>query len=203
MQCNAAQYIYKGKVKEMIEKKAPASMHKDIEAIMFTKQEISQITNEIASRINKDFEGEEIIAVVILKGSIMFAADLIRCLTMNVKLDFMQASSYGSGTTSTGVIKIKKDLDSDIRDKNVLIIEDIIDSGRTLSLLKKELQDRGAKTVSIATLLSKPERRVVEVETEYIGAEIPDEFVVGYGLDFDEQYRQMDYIGILKPEAYM
>lgn len=187
----------------MIEKKAPASMHKDIEAIMFTKQEISQITNEIASRINKDFEGEEIIAVVILKGSIMFAADLIRCLTMNVKLDFMQASSYGSGTTSTGVIKIKKDLDSDIRDKNVLIIEDIIDSGRTLSLLKKELQDRGAKTVSIATLLSKPERRVVEVETEYIGAEIPDEFVVGYGLDFDEQYRQMDYIGILKPEAYM
>ncbi|MGN0164204.1 MAG: hypoxanthine phosphoribosyltransferase [Candidatus Ornithomonoglobus sp.] len=187
----------------MITKTAPDSMHKDIEAIMFTKQEISQITNEIAAKVNKDFEGEEIIAVVILKGSIMFAADLIRCLTMNVKLDFMQASSYGSGTSSSGVINIKKDLDSDIEGKNVLIIEDIIDSGRTLSLLKTELQSRGAKTVKIAALLSKPERRVVEVEAEYIGAEIPDEFVVGYGLDFDEKYRQMDYIGILKPEAYM
>ncbi|MGM9936185.1 MAG: hypoxanthine phosphoribosyltransferase [Candidatus Ornithomonoglobus sp.] len=187
----------------MITKTAPDSMHKDIEAIMFTKQEISQITNEIAAKVNKDFEGEEIIAVVILKGSMMFASDLIRCLTMNVKIDFMQASSYGSGTASSGVINIKKDLDSDIEGKNVLIIEDIIDSGRTLSLLKKELQNRGAKTVKIAALLSKPERRVVEVDVEYIGAEIPDEFVVGYGLDFDEKYRQMDYIGILKPEAYM
>lgn len=186
-----------------MEKNMNNSMHNDIEAIMFTKQELSQITNELAARINNDFKGEELLAVVILKGSIMFAADLIRCLTMNVKIDFMQASSYGSGTESTGVIKIKKELDTDIKDKNVLIIEDIIDSGRTLALLKKELEGRGAKTVRIAALLSKPDRRVVEVDAEYIGAEIPDEFVVGYGLDFDEKYRQMDYVGILKPEAYM
>lgn len=178
-------------------------MHNDIQAIMYTKQEIDMMVHRMAAQINEDFEGEELIAVCILKGSIMFSADLIRCLTMNVKIDFMQASSYGSGTESSGVIKIKKDLDADISGKNVLIIEDIIDSGRTLSLLKEELKNRGAKDVRIATLLSKPDRRVVEVYAEYIGAEIPDEFVVGYGLDMDEKYRQMDYVGILKPEVYM
>jgi hypoxanthine phosphoribosyltransferase len=115
----------------------------------------------------------------------------------------MQASSYGAGTESSGVIKIKKELDSNIEGKNVLIIEDIVDSGRTLALLKEELKSRGAKSVKIAALLSKPARRVVDVEVEYIGAEIPDEFVVGYGLDMDEKYRQLDYIGILKPEVYM
>ncbi len=161
------------------------------------------MVHKIASQINEDFAGEEVIAVIILKGSMIFAADLIRCLTVNVKLDFMQASSYGSGSVSSGVINIKKDIDTDIIGKNVIIIEDIIDSGNTLSLLKKEMQERGAKTVKIASLLSKPDRRVVEVEVEYIGSDIPDEFVVGYGLDMDEKYRQMDYIGILKPEIYM
>ena len=154
-------------------------------------------------QINEDFKGEEVIAVVILKGSVMFAADLIRCLTVNVKLDFLQASSYGSDTVSSGEIKIKKDIDSDIRGKNVLLIEDIVDSGRTLSLLKDEMKKRGAKNVKIASLLSKPERRVIDVDVEYIGTDIPDEFVVGYGLDMDEKYRQLDYIGILKPEVYM
>lgn len=178
-------------------------MHRDIKEIMYTKQELDLLVHQIAAKINKDYEGDELIAVVILKGSIMFAADLIRCLTMNVKIDFMQASSYGSGTESSGVIKIKKDLDSDIKGKNVLIIEDIADSGRTLSLLKQNLKDRGAKDVRIASLLSKPSRRVVDVEIEYVGTDIPDEFVVGYGLDMDEKYRQMDYIGILKPEVYM
>lgn len=178
-------------------------MHQDIKEIMYTKQELDLLVHQIAAKINKDYEGDELIAVVILKGSIMFAADLIRCLTMNVKIDFMQASSYGSGTESSGVIKIKKDLDSDITGKNVLIIEDIADSGRTLSLLKQNLKDRGAKDVRIASLLSKPSRRVVDVDIEYVGTDIPDEFVVGYGLDMDEKYRQMDYIGILKPEVYM
>lgn len=178
-------------------------MHNDIKAIMFTKQEISTITNQMAMQINKDYDGEELLAVIILKGSIMFAADLIRCLTMNVKIDFMQASSYGSGTVSSGKIVIKKDLSEDITGRNVLIIEDIIDSGRTLALLKEELKSRGAKSVKIAALLTKPERHIVEVDAEYIGAEIPDEFVVGYGLDMDEKYRQLDYIGILKPEVYM
>lgn len=178
-------------------------MHNDIKEILFTKQEIDMMVHKIASQINEDFEGEELIAVIILKGSMIFAADLIRCLTVNVKLDFMQASSYGSGTTSSGVINIKKDIDTDIKGKNVLLIEDIIDSGNTLNLLKQEMQSRGAKTVKIASLLSKPDRRVVDVEVEYIGTDIPDEFVVGYGLDMDEKYRQMDYIGILKPEIYM
>ena len=178
-------------------------MHNDIKEILFTKQEIDLMVHKIASQINEDFAGEEVIAVIILKGSMIFASDLIRCLTVNVKLDFMQASSYGSGSVSSGVINIKKDIDTDITGKNVIIIEDIIDSGNTLALLKKEIESRGAKTVKIASLLSKPDRRVVDVLVEYIGSEIPDEFVVGYGLDMDEKYRQMDYIGILKPEIYM
>ena len=178
-------------------------MHNDIKAILLTKQEIDMMVHRIASSINDDFYGEEVTAVVILKGSIMFAADLVRCLTVNVKLDFMQASSYGGGVESSGVINIKKDLETDVKGKNVLIIEDIVDSGRTLSLLREEIEKRGAKKVAIASLLSKPSRRVVDVEVEYIGAEIPDEFVVGYGLDMDEKYRQLDYIGILKPEVYM
>ena len=178
-------------------------MHNDIKAILLTKQEIDMMVHKIASSINDDFYGEEVTAVVILKGSIMFAADLVRCLTVNVKLDFMQASSYGSGVESSGVINIKKDMETDVKGKNVLIIEDIVDSGRTLSLLREEIEKRGAKKVAIASLLSKPSRRVVDVEVEYIGTDIPDEFVVGYGLDMDEKYRQLDYIGILKPEVYM
>ena len=178
-------------------------MHNDIKEILLTKQEIDMMVHRIASSINDDFYGEEVTAVVILKGSIMFAADLVRCLTVNVKLDFMQASSYGSGVESSGVINIKKDMETDVKGKNVLIIEDIVDSGRTLSLLREEIEKRGAKKVAIASLLSKPSRRVVDVKVEYIGTEIPDEFVVGYGLDMDEKYRQLDYIGILKPEVYM
>ena len=178
-------------------------IHEDIKEIMFTKQELDLMVHNIAARINDDFANEELVAVIILKGSVMFAADLIRCLTMNVKMDFMQASSYGSGTESSGNIDIKKDIDGDIRDKNVLIIEDIVDSGRTLSLIKDEMKKRGAKRVAIASLLSKPSRRTHDVEVEYIGTDIPDEFVVGYGLDMDEKYRQLDYIGILKPEVYM
>ncbi len=177
-------------------------MHDDIKQIMFTKDEIDAMVHEIADKLNCEFKGEELIAVCILKGSIMFAADLIRSLTMNVKIDFMQASSYGSGTESSGVIKIKKDLDNDIAGKNVLIIEDIVDSGRTLKLLRREFEARGARTVRVAALLSKPSRCMVDVDVEYTGSEIPDEFVVGYGLDLDEKYRQLDYVGILKPEIY-
>lgn len=177
-------------------------MHKDLKKVMFDEGQIVGLADSIAERINADYEGESLTAVVVLKGSLVFAADLIRRINADVRVDFMQASSYGVGTESSGVIKIKKDLESDISGENVLIIEDIVDSGRTLSLLKKELADRGAKSVKIAALLSKPARRVVDVEIEYIGAEIPDEFVVGYGLDFAERYRNLPYIGILKPEVY-
>ena len=179
------------------------NMHRDIRTIMFTKQELDHMVHELAHQINRDFAGEELVAVVILKGSFIFAADLIRSLTMNVKLDFMQVSSYGGGTRSSGIINVKKDLDTDIKDKNVLIIEDIVDSGRTRALLRDELEKRGAKTVRIVSLLSKPSRRVANVKVDYIGTDIPDEFVVGYGLDMDEKYRQLDYIGILRQEVYM
>ena len=177
-------------------------MHKDIKEIMFTESELRGLVDSVAERINADYGDEEIIAVVVLKGSLIFSADLIRKLNMNVRVDFMQASSYGAGTESSGTIKIKKDIENDVRGKNVLILEDIIDSGRTLSLLKQEMKNRGAASVKIATLLSKPSRHVVKVETEYIGAEIPDEFVVGYGLDLAEKYRNLPYIGVLKPEVY-
>ena len=177
-------------------------MHKDIERILFPKEDIDGIVSDMAERINKDFAGKEIIAVVVLKGSIMFGADLVRKLNADTSIDFIQASSYGFGTASTGKIKIKKDLDFDIKGRHVLIIEDIIDSGRTLSLLKKNFKERNAASVSIASLLSKPSRRVVDVGAEYIGAEIPDEFVVGYGLDYAEKYRGLEYIGILKREIY-
>lgn len=179
-----------------------SSMHSDLKKIMFDESKLNEIVESMSDSINKDYGDVEIIAVVVLKGSLIFSADLIRKLNMNVRIDFMQASSYGAGTESSGVIKIKKDLENDIKGKHVLIIEDIIDSGRTLSLLKKELKSRGAESVKIAALLSKPSRHVVEVEAEYIGAEIPDEFVVGYGLDLAERYRNLPYIGVLKPEVY-
>lgn len=179
-------------------------MHKDIKEIMFSEEEINRIVDELAAKINADYdEDDELVAVIVLKGSLMFGADLIRKLKMRVSIDFIQASSYGASTVSSGVIKIKKDLDVDIENKNVLIIEDIIDSGRTLALLKENLKARNAKSVKIASMLSKPSRRVVDVEAEYIGAEIPDEFVVGYGLDMAQKYRQFNYIGVLKPEVYM
>ncbi len=178
-------------------------MHKDIEKVLFNEAQIEEIVGNVAEKINNDYGDSEIVAIVILKGSLVFSADLIRRLDMNVQVDFMQASSYGFGTESSGVIKIKKDLETDIRGKHALIIEDIIDSGRTLSLLKEELKKRGAASVKIASLLSKPARRVVDVETEYLGTEIPDEFVVGYGLDYAERYRNLPYIGILKPEVYL
>ncbi len=178
-------------------------MHSDIREIMFSEEQLSGIADTIAEKINEDYGDTDIIAAVVLKGSLIFSADLLRRLKMRVRIDFVQASSYGAGTESGGEIKIKKDLENDVAGKHVLIIEDIVDSGRTLSLLRKELMERGAASVRIAALLSKPSRRVVDVEVEYIGAEIPDEFVVGYGLDLAERYRNLPYIGVLKPEVYL
>lgn len=177
-------------------------MHMDVQEILLDEARLAELTDEISAKINRDYSGEPVLAVVVMKGSLIFAADLIRKLDLDVSVDFMQASSYGVGSESSGTIKIKKDLESDVTGKNVLIIEDIADSGRTLSLLKKEIAERGAKTVRIASLLSKPARRVVDVELEYVGTDIPDEFVVGYGLDFAEKYRNLPYVGILKPEVY-
>ncbi len=152
--------------------------------------------------LNKDYNGEELLVVVILKGSMIFAADLVKELTMPVTIDFMRASSYGSGTASSGFINIKQDLGTDISGKNVLIIEDIIDSGNTLHKLKELLRERNPKTIRICTLLDKPARRVTPVDVEYSGIAIPDEYVVGYGLDYNEILRNLPYVGVLKREIY-
>ena len=154
-------------------------IHDDIKEIMIPEDEIHKIVKSLGEQINRDYEGKEILFVVILKGSLVFAADLMREIHVPLKLDFMQASSYGSGTKSSGFINIKKDLDNDAAGKDILIVEDIV-----------------------CTLLSKPSRREMDVEVEYIGRDIPDEFVVGYGLDFNERYRHLPYVGILKPKVY-
>ncbi len=177
-------------------------MNKDIKSILLSEEKIAELTDALAKQINRDYADKELLFVIILKGSVVFAADLLRRLTVNVKIDFMQASSYGTSSVSSGSVKIKKDIENDAAGKNVLIVEDIVDSGNTLFKLKKLFEERNAASVKICTLLSKPERRETDVVCEYVGAEIPDEFVVGYGLDYNEQYRNLPYIGVLKPEVY-
>lgn len=177
-------------------------MHKDVKSVLLSEERISELVVELAERINRDYAGKDILFVVILKGSAIFAADLLRHITVNVSLDFMQASSYGSTSVSSGDVKIKKDIENNAEGKHILIVEDIVDSGNTLFKLKKLFNERNAASVKICTLLSKPERRETDVVCEYVGTEIPDEFVVGYGLDFNEKYRNLPYIGILKPEVY-
>ena len=177
-------------------------MHKNVERVLISEEEINSSVNKIAAQINKDLNGEPLLVVCILNGSTPFAMDLIKKLTMPVELDFMQVSSYGKSTASSGFINLKKDLEQDITGKNILIVEDIIDSGNTLFKVKTLFESRKAKSVRICTMLDKPSRRVVDVKVNYIGHEIPDEFVVGYGLDYNEQYRNLPYIGILKRDVY-
>lgn len=177
-------------------------MHKDVERILVSEDEIKSIISEIAEKINKDLNGEPLLVVIILKGSTPFAMDLIRKLTMPVEIDFMQVSSYGKSTKSDGFINMKRDLDQDVSGKNLLIVEDIIDSGNTLHKIKTLFEDRKAKSVRICTMLDKPSRRVVDVKVDYVGKEIPDEFAIGYGLDYNEQYRNLPYVGVLKREIY-
>jgi len=177
-------------------------LHPAIERILITENELAATVDSLAAKINADYGDEPLILAIILKGSLVFATDLMKKLTMPLTIDFMQASSYGSGTASQGFINIKKDLSCDIEGKNVLIIEDIIDSGNTLHKLKELLKERNPKTVKICTILDKPDRRVTEVEVEYSGIVIPDEFVVGYGLDYNELYRNLPYVGVLKREIY-
>ncbi len=169
--------------------------------VMYTEENVEKRVREIAAQISRDFEGQEIHLICILKGSIFFTAELAKRITLPVTLDFMSVSSYGAGTESTGRIKIIKDLDENIADKNVIVVEDIIDSGRTLSFLMDMLLARKPKTLSLCTLLNKPDRRVVDVKVDYVGYDIPDEFVVGYGMDYDQKYRALPYIGVVETEA--
>lgn len=165
------------------------------------KDEIQQRIKEVAAQINKDYEGKEIHLICVLKGAIMFMCDLAKELKGDVSMDFMSVSSYGSETKSSGVVKIIKDLDEPIQGKDVIIVEDIIDSGRTLAYLCEMLAGRGTNSLKLCTLLDKPSRRVVDdIHVDYICFEIPDEFVLGYGLDFDQKYRNLPYIGVVEFE---
>ena len=178
---------------------------KDIERVLISEKEIDDIVSGLAKRISEDYAGcdKKLVLVCILKGSIVFMGDLMKKLTVPVEIDCMRVSSYGESTTSSGNINIMLDLvRPDLEECDILIVEDIIDSGRTLSYLVGYLEHKGARSVKTCTLLDKPSRRVVEFTPDYTGVEIPDEFVVGYGLDYAEKYRALPYIGILKPEVY-
>ncbi|MBO5412487.1 MAG: hypoxanthine phosphoribosyltransferase [Clostridia bacterium] len=177
-------------------------MHKDVARIMLTSEEIDVRVREIAKQLDKLYEGRTPVVICILKGSVVFFSDLIRNMETPLTIDFMAVSSYGSGTKSTGELTIKKDLATDIQGRDVLIVEDIIDSGNTLYNLKKLLNARLPSSVNIVTLLDKPERREVPMEPDYTCFVIEDEFVVGYGLDYAEQYRNLPYVGVLKRSVY-
>lgn len=177
-------------------------MEKDILKVLLTEEEIKNKVSEIGEQISKDYNGKKLLLVSILKGSVVFMADLMRSIKIPAHIDFMAVSSYGSGVKTSGVVKIIKDLDIDLKGYDILIVEDILDSGMTLSYLIEILKTRNPNSVEICALLDKPERHKVDVSLKYKGFTVPDEFVVGYGLDYDESYRNLPYIGILKPEVY-
>ncbi len=180
-------------------------VHADVERVLISAEEIDRITTEIAARIDNDYKNTDgkLVLLGILKGSVVFMGDLMKKITLPVEIDFMKVSSYGDGTATTGRIKIHLDLHrNDLTECNILIVEDIIDSGKTLSYLTEYLKINGAKSVKTCTLLDKPSRREVDFRSDYVGASIPDEFVVGYGLDYAEKYRALPYVGILKREVY-
>ena len=175
---------------------------KDIKEVLCSEEKLSQKISELGAAITRDYAGKDLLLVSILKGSVMVMADLMRAVDLPLQIDFMNVSSYGAGTETTGAVKILKDLDVDIKGKHVLIVEDILDSGVTLHNLMKLLTQRNPASIEICTLFSKPSRRKVEVPVRYMGFEIPDAFIVGYGLDYDEKYRNLPYVGILKEEVY-
>ena len=166
--------------------------------VLLSEEEVDARIQEVADMINKDYEGKDVHMICVLKGGVFFMCELAKRITRPVTLDFMSVSSYGSDTKSSGVVKIVKDLDESLKDKDVIVVEDIVDSGRTLSYLLEMLRDRGPASLRLCTLLDKPERRVIDVHVDYTGFNIPDEFVVGYGLDYDQRYRNLPYIGVVE-----
>ena len=174
----------------------------DLVNVLFTEEQIQGRLRELADEVQKDYEGYDLLLVGVLKGAVMVMADLARALGSHVEMDWMAVSSYGSGTKSSGVVRILKDLDTDITGRHVLIVEDIIDSGLTLSWIRSNLQSRSPASVEICTLLRKPEVAKVEIDVRYVGFDIPNEFVVGYGLDYAEQYRNLRVVGTLNPSVY-
>lgn len=177
-------------------------MHQDVEKILFTEEELSARVKELGAQITKDYQGKNLVVASVLRGSYIFMADLTRAIELPLSVDFMAVSSYGSGTTSSGQVEIKKDLSDPIEGKDLLIVEDILDSGNTLYYLMDVLKARKPASIKICTLMDKPDRRVKPITADYTGFVIPDAFVVGYGLDYDEIYRNLPYVGILKPSVY-
>jgi hypoxanthine phosphoribosyltransferase len=174
----------------------------DLKSVLLTEEQIVTRLGEIARQIEADYEGRDLLLVGVLRGAVMVMADLARTLNRHVEMDWMAVSSYGSGTTSSGVVRILKDLDTDIVDRNVLVVEDIIDTGLTLSWLVANLRSRGAESVEVCALLRKPDAQRVDVDVKYVAFDIPNEFVVGYGLDFNERYRNLRSLGTLDPKVY-
>lgn len=178
------------------------SIHNDVEEILFTEEQLAEITARIAAQINEDYKDKNLLLVSVLKGSLIFMADLMRQIQIPCAIDFLSVSSYGNGTKSSGEVRILKDLDQSLEGKDVLVVEDILDSGNTLSFLLKNLSARNPASIRLCTLLDKPERRKADVHADYIGARVEDKFIVGFGLDYAELYRNLPYIGVLKPEIY-
>ena len=178
------------------------NMKEDVLRVLLSEDEIREKVRELGGKITADYKNSNLMLVTVLKGAVVFLADLMRQIDVPAEIDFMVVSSYGSGVKSSGVVKIVKDLDVPLAGKDILIVEDILDSGLTLSYIKELLESRGPRSIRIATLLDKPSRRKVDPQADYIGFSVPDEFVIGYGLDYDEKYRNLPYIGILKPEVY-
>ncbi|MDD6284417.1 MAG: hypoxanthine phosphoribosyltransferase [Firmicutes bacterium] len=177
-------------------------MLNDVEKTLLSCEQLNQIVTDLGARISKDYEGKNLLMVSILKGSVVFMADLMRAVTIPCSIDFMSVSSYGSGTRTSGTVKIVKDLDIDLGGYDLLLVEDILDSGLTLSYVRDMLMTRNPASIRICTLLDKPARRKADIKADYVGAEIPDDFVIGYGLDYDEKYRNLPFVGILSPRVY-
>ena len=174
----------------------------DIKEILFSEDRLSGIVRSMGARISGDYRDKNLLMVSILKGSVVFMSDLMRSVTIPCSIDFMAVSSYGSGVKTSGVVKIIKDLDINLKGYDVLVVEDILDSGLTLSYILELLQSREPKSIRLCTLFDKPDRRTVNIQADYVGTPVPDEFIVGYGLDYDEKYRNLPFVGILRPEVY-
>ena len=184
------------------EKQRGITMHQDVEKILVTEEELNAIAHRLAKQITKDYEGKKLLLVGVLKGSVYFFTDLTRYIDLPCNIDFIQASSYGAGTVSSGNIQIVKDIADDLTGFDVLLVEDILDTGNTLKYIHDMLSKRNPESIGVVTLLDKPARRIADIKADYVGVDVPDAFVVGYGLDYDQYYRNLPYIGVLKKSIY-
>lgn len=174
----------------------------DIKEILFSEEQLTKIVERIGEQISEDYKDKNLLLVSVLKGSVVFMADLMRAIKVPCEVDFMSVSSYGSGTKTSGIVKITKDLDINLEGYDLLVVEDILDSGMTLSYILEMMQARNPNSIRLCTLFDKPERRTVDVKADYVGAVVPDDFIVGYGLDYAQKYRNLPFVGVLKPEVY-